>query len=62
MQSEKEMEFNAFVKEKDTAWKLLCQLNNFTKLLWDHYELVFLEKLRERELSSSEPDSVELPF
>jgi len=62
MQSEQEMEYHASISEQESAWKLLCQLNNFTKLLWDHYELVFLEKLRERESSSSEPDSVELPF
>lgn len=59
---EMERVFDKLAKEQESAFALLSLLNNFTELLWDHYESFFLDKLRERESSSSEPDSVELPF
>ena len=62
MQSEKHPEFHASKQEEESAWDLLSQLNHLTKVLWDHYELVFLNKLRERNMPSSEPDPIELPF
>lgn len=62
MQSEKYPEFHASKQEEESAWDLLSQLNRLTDMLWDHYELVFLNKLRERNTSSSAPDSIELPF
>lgn len=62
MQSEKDPEFHASKQEEESAWELLSQLNDLTKALWDHYELVFLSKLRERNISSSAPDSIDLPF
>ena len=59
---ERESEFNAFVKEQESAYALFCQLNNFSELLWDHYESSFLDKLCERKSQPQEPYSEDLPF
>lgn len=63
MQTEKHPEFQASTQdEEESAFALLSQLTHLTDVLWDHYELVFLDKLRERNSSSSDQDPIKLPF
>jgi hypothetical protein len=62
MESEKKRELNTSKKEIETAWELLSLLEHFSVLLWDHYEISFMEKFNEKHTPPSETFSIEFPF